>query len=140
MAQNGPHQKTINELADADAAIHTKGFWTAVRKLVGSLPNADLSNFTLSTFVPDAYKFDPTAKQIIIYEVENTSRLTADKLDDLAWFWFEWDCYDYDDWTVQVYVKDCLGTPARPLNMPNLYYQLVDRQIAQDAQEVRELT
>ena len=54
-------------------------------------------------FVPDAYLIDKDKKTVYIFEIEDTNKLSINKLYELVYLW---ECLDYIYWELRVIVTD----------------------------------
>jgi len=80
-------------------------------------PDYSLANnifYRASKYLPDLYKIDEERKIIGLMEIEDFSKLKADKLKAYADFWFDADCYEI---SIEVYTADRYGRDIRYLDL-----------------------
>jgi len=111
-------------LVNGDRDIHRNGFRAAIRDLVAEL-DGDEGCF-VDGFLPDAYKIDREAQEIIIYEVEDSHPIPPHKLDRYAWFWFCWDAEGAHEWLPRLFTVDRYGRLTGEINLCAAYYAFLD--------------
>jgi hypothetical protein len=115
------HERLIRSLIESDPRMCRNGFWRAHRELTDEL-GFGLDDFPPDRpFLPDAYLFDRDNQEILLFEVEVSCPLTAQKIAAYGWFWFEWDGEGSTDWLPRLFVVDRYGH-RNELNMAELYF------------------
>ena len=118
------HELAIRMLVNSDRNIHRNGFRAVIRELVEEL---DCDNSCLADgFLPDAYKIDRDAQEILIYEVEDSHPLPPRKLDRYSWFWFCWEAEDRHEWLPRLFTVDRYGRATGEIDLCATYYAFLD--------------
>lgn len=76
-------------------------------------------------FIPDAYEF--TDDEIRLYEIEDTNKLSAVKLEKLCNLWFTLDALD-PDVTLRIFVCDRYGHNMHEIDLFNYWYAIQAQQ------------
>tara|TARA_R100001480_G_scaffold12339_1_gene21121 strand:- start:572 stop:1048 length:477 start_codon:yes stop_codon:yes gene_type:complete len=71
------------------------------------------------TRVPDAYRICEFCKTVFMYEVEDSHKITAHKMADLANLWFYLDC---EYWDLVLYSVDRYGETRTYVNLMAYWY------------------
>lgn len=90
-----------------------------MRDLASEL-NADIGRHP---FIPDAFKIDREASEILIYEVVHYSDLTPAKLRSVAELWMDWDDEAGHDWSVRLFVQR-IGEPMFEVDLCQAFHGL----------------
>ncbi|MAC54890.1 MAG: hypothetical protein CME31_20315 [Gimesia sp.] len=78
------------------------------------------------TRVPDAYRICEWCKTIFMYEVEDSHKITTDKMAAYADFWFQ---LDSDYWRLVVYSVDRYGNIQANINLMDYWYALLEENV-----------
>ena len=126
-------KKTIHDLAIANLRQHcpslkTTGFKKSVLAFFSAhaerLNNEDIENMkSRITFIPDLYHIDHDCDVISIYEVEDSSALTPNKLNNIMLFWWECDAYGVD---VKLFVLDRYGANKTEIDIFGFYWAMME--------------
>lgn len=122
------HELAIRTLVLGDPGIHRNGFAEAVRALWDELDAASeygLDPLDKIAFRPDAYKVDRETETLILYEVEDSHPIPAEKLRQLAWFWFCWDAEAEHEWLPELHTVDRYGRMTGQIDLCSLYYTAI---------------
>jgi hypothetical protein len=125
------HELGIRVLLASDDEIHRNGFARSVRALAEEI-DADIDELAPGRFLPDAYKIDRAAEQLLLYEVVDTNPLSTTKLEALAWFWFQWDADDFHDWLPRLFIVNRHGKVTEEINLCAAYYAFLPDWAARD--------
>jgi len=71
-------------------------------------------------FLPDAYEINKDDRSIVMYEIENTNRLSDLKLRKIAWCWFSLDCEDIE---LSLVITNRFGTGEHTMDLSDIYYK-----------------
>jgi hypothetical protein len=130
------HERVIRALVASDPAVERRGFWKRLRDLYVSAAAEDdeapWDDVPRKTFQPDAFKFDHEQQLLILFEVEATSPISAAKLDNLAYFWFEMDAVGPEGWLPVVMRFDRHGTHTGTIDLMHAYHSLLEREAGCD--------
>jgi len=117
-----PHELVIRSLIDSHPDMCRNGFRRAMRNLWSEL--GDIDEMLPIDFVPDAYRIDREAEEILIYEVEFSHPVTEHKLRQYGMLWFDWDAEGQHEWLPRLFIIDRLG--QREIPMRELYYRVLE--------------
>jgi hypothetical protein len=95
-------------------AEHERDITEAEREQHEELMQWCWTNNWRPSFVPDLWYVDPGNRDIHIFEIEDTSPLTSEKLTRLVDFWWS---MDNEGWDVKVVVFDRYGLQPRIINV-----------------------
>ncbi len=109
-----PHNQCIRDLCAVHQGLRTRRFRKTVEACVGA-PKS-LAWFRLR---PDA--FEVAHRYVHVIEVEDTSRLTPDKLFAYAKLWA---FLEREEWEFELTVMDIRGGTWKP-NLAHVYYEVV---------------
>ena len=122
------HELVIRMLVNSHPAMQRNGFSRSVKDLLISLgADADYrDDFPPCRFVPDAYRIDHEAQDILIYEVEDTNPISPRKLEELAEYWFWWESEGQHDWMPRLFVVDRYGASRLEIDLQQVWYACLD--------------
>lgn len=124
------HELAIRMLVNSHPDMCRNGFAKAVRELWIELhADEDPDECTEPVrhpFLPDAYRIDREAQEILVYEVEDTCPISPEKLLRLAYWWFQWDADDEHEWLPRVFVVDRYGNVGTEIDLMAAYYAGLD--------------
>jgi hypothetical protein len=103
------HEQAIRDLLASDPRIMRNGFWAAVSELADDLDY----EIRLGGFLPDAYRIDREACEIVMHEVVDHCDLAPKKLASIGDFWMDWDGEGDTDWLPTLFVHR-LAYPVAP--------------------------
>lgn len=113
-------QRAVRAMALQNPAIQAgRGFTKALRPFIKRLVDEDASKEIHHLgFNPDAYVLDEDAREIVIYEIEDTHMLSTEKLDLLIeHFWW----FDDMGLTLRLIVTDRYGMNRREISLHAQY-------------------
>jgi len=73
--------------------------------------------------VPDAHMIDLIEKDVFLFEIEDTSKLTESKLRDYSNLWFS---FDSEMWGLYLYTTDRYGKNVTEINLCDCFYSFLD--------------
>lgn len=83
--------------------VFTKALCAAMERVNGKFDADELRPLLRrQRIIPDAYIIDDDTKVVYLFEIEDTSPLTADKLRKLSEIWFRLDCVE---WEMRVFLR-----------------------------------
>jgi len=118
------HELAIRTLVNSDPNIHRNGFRAAIKELVAELDGDE--ECLVDGFLPDAYKIDRDAQEILIYEVEDSHPLPPNKLRLYSWFWFCWEAEGHHEWLPRLFTVDRYGRATGEIDLCAAYYAFLD--------------
>lgn len=79
----------------------------------------DLRDLEDISFKPDAFIIDPAQKKVVLFEIEDTSKIKDDKMINLAYHWF---MMDAEGWAVELICVDRYGNNPSTVDLQEAYY------------------
>jgi hypothetical protein len=120
------HEMAIRMLINRDDDIHRNGFAKAHDALADEVLDEEWrEDMRTPKFLPDAYKFDRETETIIIYEVDDTHPIPPRKLREMAMLWFDWDCFDCNNWLPELRIVDRYGNETGVIDLCEVYYAML---------------
>ena len=110
----------LNVLKFRTPGLLTEDFFVNIRRVTGE----DDYTFNEHGIRPDAYSIDEEKEEIHLYEIEDTSEITREKLKKFAWLWF---CLDECEWDLFLHICDRYGNQKSDVNLCVAYYSYLSR-------------
>jgi len=135
--------RTVHELSVAkikarhpSEILHTTGINEFLRNIADQL-DIELCDVDRFERRPDAWSYTPHDDPNIpgtfnLYEVEDSNKLSPEKLYDYAWIWFYLDDYEFD---VNLFVYDRYGENEVQLCLCEYWFMFLQDDIDRDAKE-----
>ncbi|GAA4015434.1 hypothetical protein GCM10022280_12720 [Sphingomonas swuensis] len=130
-AQDTRHEAAIKRLVESDSRMCRNGFKRVVRDLWDEL-GGDPDEMETLSFLPDAFLVDRERRELLLYEVEDTSALKPAKKALYGAFWFAWDSEDLHDWLPRLFVCSTTGRVSYEVPLSALYYDWIDEIVRAD--------
>ncbi len=124
------HEATIRLLVAKSRGIKIRKFRATLQEVLertlGAEGDIEQAMLFAKRIRPDAYKIDEAGRIVTIFEVEDTSPLSAAKLELLGNLWFFLDC---EEWQLRVVTLDRYGNRASPgLRVGEFFYAGLDNE------------
>ena len=98
--------------------INRDGFWKTLRQTVGEFDGLDLDR---KRVYPDGWVVDELKKEIFIWEIEDSSLLTRERLRIYTVMWF---ALDSENWDLFLFTTNRYGTHEQQISLFDYYYTI----------------